>query len=392
MTRLTISVVLGLSALATAGIGLAATNTASARHPGSTAASAIEPGTADHAAAVTRTSGVSRVQSDSPPDPVLLRSCPHTNPVGVQSGECSIADRLASGDTVQMRCWIDTSAPSDDSRTSSPRWFFVNEVNGPHPGYSGFIYSAEVPVGEQIRTPLCTQQIYGTYQDPAYHAPTPPHFQVVGTCTTAGGTLTSVSSGFAPGAEYSISAAYPDGTPYRLAFPTGTTRADGSVAWRWPCKGDPPGIYSTTLVDEGTGDSVGPVFFTIGSAGSTSATDPGTPAPANPVATSPSTTSTGTTSAPALYTEQEGHHGVSTFTNPHNASGPGPRIAPAQYVQVSCKVHDPAIASANPDGYWYRIAGPPWNDRYYAPANTFMNGDPWGGPYSHNTDWNVPNC
>jgi hypothetical protein len=46
----------------------------------------------------------------------------------------------------------------------------------------------------------------------------------------------------------------------------------------------------------------------------------------------------------------------------------------------------------NPDGYWYRIASPPWNDRYYAPANTFMNGDPWNGPYTHNTDLKVPNC
>ena len=96
---------------------------------------------------------------------------------------------------------------------------------------------------------------------------------------------------------------------------------------------------------------------------------------------------------PALtYPEQQGSRGVNTFTNYHNASGMGPRIEPATWVQVSCKVHDPTIASVNPDGYWYRIASAPWNDQYYAPANTFMNGDPWGGPYSHNTDFNVRDC
>lgn len=96
--------------------------------------------------------------------------------------------------------------------------------------------------------------------------------------------------------------------------------------------------------------------------------------------------------AETTYTEQEGHHGVNTFTNYHNASGMGPRIDPAAYVQVSCKVYDPYIASVNPDGYWYRIASSPWNDQYYSPANTFMNGDPWGGPYTHNTDFSVPDC
>ena len=70
----------------------------------------------------------------------------------------------------------------------------------------------------------------------------------------------------------------------------------------------------------------------------------------------------------------------------------GPFISPASWVQVSCKVYDPTIQSVNPDGYWYRIASSPWNNQYYSPANTFMNGDPWGGPYTHNTDFSVPNC
>jgi hypothetical protein len=86
------------------------------------------------------------------------------------------------------------------------------------------------------------------------------------------------------------------------------------------------------------------------------------------------------------------NHPVNTFTNYHNASGMGPAIAAGQWVEVSCKVYDPTIASVNPDGYWYRIASAPWSNAYYSPANTFMNGDPYGGPYTHNTDFAVSNC
>ncbi len=96
---------------------------------------------------------------------------------------------------------------------------------------------------------------------------------------------------------------------------------------------------------------------------------------------------------PRTWPEQETpNHPVNTFTNYHNASGIGPQIAAGQWVQVSCKVYDPTIQSVNPDGYWYRIASSPWNNTYYSPANTFMNGDPYGGPYTHNTDFAVPNC
>ena len=96
--------------------------------------------------------------------------------------------------------------------------------------------------------------------------------------------------------------------------------------------------------------------------------------------------------AEQTWAEQEGHYGVNTFTDYHNASGEGTPIAAAAWVNVSCKVYDPTIASVNPDGYWYRIASSPWDDQYYSPANTFMNGDPWNGPYTHNTDFSVPDC
>ena len=66
---------------------------------------------------------------------------------------------------------------------------------------------------------------------------------------------------------------------------------------------------------------------------------------------------------------------------------------PSQHLLVSCKVYDPEPESALPDGYWYRLASRPWNDHYYAPANSFWNGDiPGKKPYTHNTDFSVPNC
>lgn len=121
-----------------------------------------------------------------------------------------------------------------------------------------------------------------------------------------------------------------------------------------------------------------------------------TPTPVGPTPTPTLVPPTGPTPTTGpgrtIYSEQEGHYGANTFTNPYNASGMGPKIPAAAWVQISCKVYAPAIQSANPDGYWYRIASSPWNNAYYAVANTFMNGDPWGGPYTHNTDFNIPDC
>ena len=63
-------------------------------------------------------------------------------------------------------------------------------------------------------------------------------------------------------------------------------------------------------------------------------------------------------------------------------------------MNVSCKVYDPYIQSVNPDGYWYRLADSPWNNRCFAAANTFMNGDPSGrnGPPARDADFDVPDC
>ena len=96
--------------------------------------------------------------------------------------------------------------------------------------------------------------------------------------------------------------------------------------------------------------------------------------------------------APTWAEQETPNHPVNTFLNYHNASGVGQAIPAGTWVQVSCKVYDPTIGSVNPDGYWYRIASAPWSNIYYAPANTFMNGDTYGGPYTHNTDFAVANC
>jgi hypothetical protein len=83
---------------------------------------------------------------------------------------------------------------------------------------------------------------------------------------------------------------------------------------------------------------------------------------------------------------------VSTFRNHHSVSGLGQKIAAGRTVLVSCKVYDPSIPSVKPAGYWYRIASKPWSNHYYAPANTFLNGDPPHGPFKHPVDRHVANC
>ena len=62
-----------------------------------------------------------------------------------------------------------------------------------------------------------------------------------------------------------------------------------------------------------------------------------------------------------------------TYMDYHTPSGPGPEIAPGQWVSVSCRVFDPHITSANPEGWWYRILSPPFMNQYYSPASGFTS-------------------
>lgn len=121
----------------------------------------------------------------------------------------------------------------------------------------------------------------------------------------------------------------------------------------------------------------------------TSQNEPPASEPAPPVTPAPAPAPT----PKPTWREQQGSRGANSFSNPFNASGQGPRLEPMTWVDVSCKVYAPQIASVNPDGYWYRIASAPWNNAYYIAANTFWNGDvPGQTPYTHNTDWSVPTC
>lgn len=211
------------------------------------------------ARAVTRTSGASVVQSSPVSGSVILRTCSQLPNVGVPPQECSPADILPDGSSVQMRCWKDTIAPTrQDPSYTSPRWFFATEIDH-NPGWSGWIYSAQIPVSEQIITPRCTDELLNRYP---IGNPTPPpplpslQFAVEGVCTTAGGTLTATSANFTPGDPFEVAASYSDGSAYPLDRTSGTAAADGSVPWSWSCAGDPPGHYTTYLTDMSTGRQV----------------------------------------------------------------------------------------------------------------------------------------
>ncbi|MEV4314343.1 hypothetical protein [Actinocrispum sp. NPDC049592] len=186
-----------------------------------------------------RTSGLSRVQSTTMPS-VALRSSPSQPPFGTSTAVCSPLTTLPNGTQVQMRCWEEGNAPVEADDPSKPgpisrKWFYVTIATGEHTGWSGYVHADLVK--EQIdETPRCTKAIMDAYPMGDSH-PAPPIrlvFKIVGTCTTTGGTLTAQSSGFAPGGEYAIGAAYPDGSTYPLPQRFYTVNSDGSVNWHCP--------------------------------------------------------------------------------------------------------------------------------------------------------------
>lgn len=78
--------------------------------------------------------------------------------------------------------------------------------------------------------------------------------------------------------------------------------------------------------------------------------------------------------------------GARTFANPYTYGGASDRVAPGQYVDVVCKLYAFSSPSVDP-GYWYLLASPPWNGRYYSPANSYINGG-----HGRDTDFRVPDC
>lgn len=162
----------------------------------------------------------------------------------------------------------------------------------------------------------------------------------------------------------------PAGTPTDGASSAPTNEAPSSG----PATGQPPAVPAAPA-PAGSASTPSP---------SPSAAAPPSAPPAGPPATPPSVISIG----------QSGSHGSPTFQNVSNASGQGPTVPAMSSVEISCKVRPSStIASAQPDGYWYRIHSAPWNDQYYAVANTFWNGDvPGQRPYTHNVDPSIPDC
>ncbi|GAA3782247.1 hypothetical protein GCM10022225_83270 [Plantactinospora mayteni] len=131
-----------------------------------------------------------------------------------------------------------------------------------------------------------------------------------------------------------------------------------------------------TCYDQIPGDTV---WLTIGSARSNTLTVAGPPPPPPPA-------------QPTGRSETVG--GVThTWTNYTNAGGTaGPVIPAHQTVLVSCKTTGFRVANGNT--WWYRIASPGWDNRFYASSDAFYNngqtsgslvGTPWVDPA-------VPDC
>jgi hypothetical protein len=91
-------------------------------------------------------------------------------------------------------------------------------------------------------------------------------------------------------------------------------------------------------------------------------------------------------------TEQQGSFGAPTFSDPFDPAVTGWTVPAWAYVEISCKIYAPTMASVTPDGYWYRIASSPWKNEWYAVANTFWNGDVPGEPAEHHTNFDIPDC
>ncbi|MGI5238561.1 GDSL-type esterase/lipase family protein [Dactylosporangium sp. CA-139066] len=165
----------------------------------------------------------------------------------------------------------------------------------------------------------------------------PLQFSIEGSCTNTGGTLRGASSGFTPGGRFTVSATRPDGSPYPLGgLGGGSVHSNGSVTWSWPCAGNPPGVYHTTLVDSATGRSTGPVAFTIGTA---------PPLDSHPVFT-------------VMNTSETSPDGVWFRNSPHTADTDrvtGHGVYAGNQVRLDCYGWGDVVAPYN-NSLWYRAS------------------------------------
>lgn len=81
--------------------------------------------------------------------------------------------------------------------------------------------------------------------------------------------------------------------------------------------------------------------------------------------------------------------GCRVFENPRQPFRTQPDLEFTQEVEVSCRVYAPSMESVE---WWYRLASEPYNNEWWSPAVTFLNGDPVEGPYEHDVDEAVPEC
>ncbi|MFD5420922.1 hypothetical protein ACFWJT_23200 [Streptomyces sp. NPDC127069] len=159
-------------AAAAAGVGYLAADRAPARTGKVDVELAGKPGANPHPE-VTRASGVSRVKSDSPGDQVKIRPCPGPNPYGTHDCPEPAIVSVPDGTPVQMWCWTDSMAP-DGYPADHKRWFYVIQAHGsPKAGEEGYVYSALIPVSEQIITPVCSAQRLLELHPPAPAPPEP---------------------------------------------------------------------------------------------------------------------------------------------------------------------------------------------------------------------------
>ena len=174
----------------------------------------------------------SYVMADGSANRTALRTCDHAPPPEQAEPGCFVLDRLTDSTKVTMRCWRDTAPPAgDEYRDHSPRWFYVTVGDSEtHAGWNGWVYAPLVK--DQTTVPLCNSDILGAYPLPAVKEL---KFDVVlGNCTTSGGELTAVSSGFTPGGTFTVHVGV-DPSGWTVGESTGTVAADGSLPWRFAC-------------------------------------------------------------------------------------------------------------------------------------------------------------
>lgn len=116
------------------------------------------------------------------------------------------------------------------------------------------------------------------------------------------------------------------------------------------------------------------VYLAVGSSsasrpsahGSPLATHPATAAPPGTASSSAATQGAKRTWTETAFTRSK------TFADYINAGYPlGAPLNPQQAVKVSCRIRGFIVQDGDP--WWYRLASPPWNDRYYATSDVFYN-------------------